>query len=514
MRSAIGFVATLLVPLLALVVNPFVEVFRAAMRAVSDGAPSLPRLIRFAQHPFVKKGHAKILAGGSALRALMAFVMRPALAMAFVFVLLLASSGVVHHSALLAAGIGQTVDVSELKTLIENQGKLFDQFKAANDQRIKELEKSGSASADAVATVENLNKALTDVQAQIREIEIKAARPAFNKEGKEVDPNVKAHMDGFNKFLRKGVEDGLRDLEVKAAVNITTDADGAYAVPTELDKQVYALEVLTSPLLGAVQVITTSTGDYKKIVDTKGVTSGWVDEDDARAETNSGVLAAIAPFMGEVYSFPFSTQQALEDIFFNVEEWLTGSVAEKHGVDIGAAIVSGNGTKKPKGFTAYTLATTADGTRAFGQIQKIKTGAAATLGATPFDVLIDMQMALKPKHRGQAAWAMNATTLASLRKERDGDDNYIWQPSVVAGQPSTLLGAPVLEVADMADIGAAALPIAFANWKAAYLLARRVGFSVLRDPFTNKPYVGFYCRQRVGGAVMDSEAIKLASCEV
>lgn len=496
---------------LVMAVDPLVAVFRAAMRATSVGAPPIARLIKFAQHPFVKRGHGKVLAGSRGIRSFFAAFSRPVLTAAVIVMLVCAAA--LHGDpggALLLAGLGgNTVDVSALKGLIETQGRQFEEFKASNDEKLKQIEAKGSADAALVTKVEQLNNAITETQAKLREIETVAARPNFSN-GKEVRPEIAAHRKAFDVFARKGVEAGLEEIEIKAAHSVGTPADGGFALPEEIDRNIHAQLVDVSPIRGIANVVQVGTSDYKKLVNIHGTASGWVGETDARTATATSQLAEVTPTMGEIYAFPQATQKSLDDLFFNVEQFMTDEGTLQFAKEEGAAFVNGNAATKPKGFLTYTTAATSDKAgRAFGTIQHIATGAAAVLGATPYDQLIDMVQALKAGHRSRAGWVLNALTLGAFRKIKDTTNNYIWQPSVAAGQPSTLLGYAVTEAEDMPDIAANALVAAFADWKAAYTIVDRVGIRTLRDPFTNKPYVGFYMTKRVGGAVIDTAAIKL-----
>jgi HK97 family phage major capsid protein len=200
----------------------------------------------------------------------------------------------------------------------------------------------------------------------------------------------------------------------------------------------------------------------------------------------------------------------LDDAAFDVEAWLAGEIAAEFARAEGVAFVSGDGTSKPKGFLAAPNAATADGARAFGTLQFIETGVDGGFPASdPQDILIDLVQALRSPYRQGAAFVMNSATAARVRKFKTTDGAFIWQPGLVAGQPDTLLGYPVVEAEDMPDVAAGSLSIAFGNFKAGYLIAERGETQILRDPYTNKPFVHFYATRRVGGQVMNSEAIKL-----
>jgi HK97 family phage major capsid protein len=258
-------------------------------------------------------------------------------------------------------------------------------------------------------------------------------------------------------------------------------------------------------------VATVSTSDYKRLIDIRGTASGWVGETAARTATNTPQLAERAAFMGEIYANPQVTQQSLDDLFFDVDGWLAGSVSTEFAKQEGVAFTTGDGVNKPKGFLNYTTAATADGARADAVLEHIPTGIAGDFAASnKGDVLLTTVYKLKAGHRAGAVWMTNKALLGEIRAFKESTTNaYIWQPGLVAGQPSTLLGYPVYESEDMPAKAANALAIAFGNFRAGYCVVDRVGVSTLRDPFTNKPYVGFYTTKRVGGMLLDSEAIKV-----
>jgi HK97 family phage major capsid protein len=192
-------------------------------------------------------------------------------------------------------------------------------------------------------------------------------------------------------------------------------------------------------------------------------------------------------------------------------------IADEFAIAEGTAFVSGNGTNKPKGFLSYTINTSTDGARDFGDLQQVKTGVAGgfkstTSSSNPGDTFIDVIHALKAPLRAGASWLAASATIAQIRKFRDTDGNYIWRPGLTEGAPDMILGYAVRECEDMPAIATTSNPIAFGNWKRGYTIVDRIGTRTLRDPFTNKPYVQFYVTKRLGGMVVDSEAIKILSC--
>jgi len=308
----------------------------------------------------------------------------------------------------------------------------------------------------------------------------------------------------FEGFLRAGTG----GLETKAFTG-ASDGAGGYAVPDELDAAIDATLRSISPIRGIANVVRVGSGGYRKLVTSGGTPSGWAAETGARAETDTPVFNEVAPPMGELFANPAASQTMLDDAAFDVEAWLGHEIAHEFARAEGAAFVSGNGTNKPKGFLSAATSASADSARAFGTVQYVPTGAAGAFAVNPEEKLIDLVQTLRTPYRQGAVWCMNSATLARIRKFKTSDGALLWAPSLAVGQPATLLGYPVVEAEDMPDIAANSLSVAFGNFKAGYLIAERGETQVLRDPYSNKPYVHFYATKRVGGMVSNSEAIKL-----
>lgn len=319
--------------------------------------------------------------------------------------------------------------------------------------------------------------------------------------GSGADPAHRAFVDGF---LRRGSEVELKSF------NAVTVGDGGYALPREIDQVIDATLKSISPIRSIANVVRVGTAGYRKLVTQNGVVSGWAAENAMRPETATPVFNEIVPPMGDLYANPAASQAMLDDAQFDVEAWLASEIATEFAKAEGSAFVNGNGTNKPKGFLTFPNAVTTDATRAFGTLQYVASGAAgAFVGTNPQDKLVDLVQSLRAPYRQGAVWLMNAATLAQIRKFKDTTGAFIWQPGLVAGSAATLLGYPVVESEDMPDIAANSLSIAFGNFQAGYLIAERSETNILRDPFTNKPFVNFYATKRIGGTVSNSEAIKL-----
>jgi HK97 family phage major capsid protein len=319
--------------------------------------------------------------------------------------------------------------------------------------------------------------------------------------GTVADPARAAFVNGY---LRRGSE-----VELKSFSGVVA-ADGGFAVPREIDEVIDATLKGISPIRAIANVVRVGTAGYRKLVTQNGVTSGWAAENATRPETATPTFNEIVPSFGDLYANPAATQAMLDDAAFDVEAWLASEIATEFAKAEGSAFVNGNGTNKPKGFLTSPNATTGDATRPFGTLQYVASGAAgAFIASNPQDKLVELLHSLRTPYRQGASWVMNSSTLATIRKFKTTDGAFIWQAGLVAGQPDTLLGYPVVEAEDMPDIAANSLSVAFGNFKAGYLIAERSETNILRDPFSNKPYVHFYATKRLGGAVSNSEAIKL-----
>ncbi|MFG6442618.1 phage major capsid protein [Roseateles sp. LKC17W] len=249
--------------------------------------------------------------------------------------------------------------------------------------------------------------------------------------------------------------------------------------------------------------------------DGRAMGSGWADEQSNRADTDPPLPKVVEVAAGEWYALPAVTEWAITDLAFDVVGWLLQELADEYSENVMSSIVSGAGNNKPTGFlgSPAPVATSDAAGRAFGTLQYIASGLASALPATTsgvIDLLLDVVHSLRWKHRQNAHWTMSALTMSALRKYKDADGRPILLDSMISGQPATLLGYPLVECEAMPNVAAGAFPIAFGNFDAGYVLDRDAGaMRITRDDITTKGFVKFYARTRVGGKVLDSEAIKL-----
>jgi HK97 family phage major capsid protein len=275
-----------------------------------------------------------------------------------------------------------------------------------------------------------------------------------------------------------------------------------------VETQIGARLTAISPIRSIAGVRTISGNVYKKPFMTAGPAVGWVGETDARTQTSSPTLDELSFPAMELYAMPAATATLLEDAAVNIDQWLAGEVEQVFAAQEGTAFVTGDGSNKPKGFLSYT--TVAQSSWSWGNIGTIASGAAGAFpSSNPSDVLVDLVYAVNAGYRQNGVFVMNRKTQSAIRKFKDSTGNYLWQPPAQAGGRASLMTFPVYEAEDMPDIAANSLSVAFGDFNRGYLIVDRAGVTVLRDPYTAKPYVLFYTTKRVGGGVQDFDAIKL-----
>lgn len=374
----------------------------------------------------------------------------------------------------------------------------------STDQQLEQSFDIVARQSKAEQDITALRSDVDEVKARLDKVSKAAARPPMAGLEPAITAEVKGFIDGY---LRKG-----REAEVKS-VSGSVPGDGGYAVPQEVDQRIVSELTEISPIRALSRVVQTGTAGYRKLIATGGTASGWVSETAARPETDTPQFVEIAPPTGELYANPAASQSMLEDASFDLESWLSSEIAMEFARAEGAAFVGGSGVNQPEGFLTAPTSTAEDGVRAFGTIQYVGSGDANGFDSSPDAKLIDLVHTMKAGHRQGASWVMNSATLSLVRKLKTADGAFLWQPGLVDGQPDRLLGYPVVEAEDMPDMASGAFPIAFGNFRHGYLIAESSATQILRDPFTNKPFVHFYATKRVGGQVLDSGAIKLLKIE-
>jgi len=401
-----------------------------------------------------------------------------------------------------AVSAAPRADASDPKKMLADLAKAFEDFKAANDEKLK-------AKTDDVVVnekVERINSAVGDLQTNFQKaIDDLNAKLAAADIGSGVIGDIPAdpeYVDAFKAHMRKG--------DVKSAMTKGVAEDGGYLAPVEWDRTITGKLKLVSPIRANARVISITGAGFKKLFTDRAVGSGWVGETAARPATSTPQIGQLDFPLGEIYANPAISQQLLDDSAINLEEWLGAEVDTEFARQEGIAFLSGDGTNKPHGILTYVTGAANAARHPWGAIEVINSGSAAALTS---DAFIDLFYSIPAVYRQNAKLFTGRLAQASMRKLKDGQGNYLWQPSFAAGQPATLAGESIVEIPDMPNVAANAIAALYGDMEATYLVVDRVGIRVLRDPFTNKPFVHFYTTKRVGGGVYNPEpmrALKIA----
>lgn len=435
-----------------------------------------------------------------------------------------------------------------LETLLAKQGEAFDAFKKSHDEQIAEIkkglvdpvlterivkiEKSLDSAVEAKAAIERA------IQAEKKEREDLEKR--LNRHGLKNDDNGRAELElktfnvmlqadsaekkrpftpldhdgyaayksAFNAFLRKNEK--LLTAEEMKTLSVGSDPDGGYLVTPDTSGAIVKKIYETSPVRQYANVITISTDSIEGIEDLDEAGAGYAGEHATSGNTDTPELGKWKIPVFNIDTEPKATQQILDDAAIDVEAWLSGKVGEKFARFENSEFVTGD-ANKIRGFVlGYTPAVDSGTGVTWGSVGYVATGVDGDFAASAKgDKLYDLMGMLKNEYLTGAAWFAKRLTITSIRKFKDGQNNYLWQPSFIAGQPETIMGYPVARMEDMPTIASQSFSLAFGNLKAAYTIVDRQGIRVLRDPYTAKPYVKFYTTKRTGGGIVNFEAIKL-----
>ncbi len=398
------------------------------------------------------------------------------------------------------------VSAVEMAQAFDDFMRAFEAFKESNDERLEQIEQRMAADVVTTDKLERINRALDEHKRTVDQLALKAARPPRQTLAAS-NYALSEHKAAFASYVRSGETSSLRALEQKA-LSAGSGADGGYTVPSEVESTIMRALTEISPIRSIAGNRQVSSTSFKKPFAKTGAAAGWVAETGTRSETDTPVLEELDFPTMELYAMPAASQTLLDDSAVDIEAWIADEVRIAFAAQENTAFVKGNGTDKPKGFLDYDQV--ADASWEWEKIGYIDTGVDGGFAETdPEHDLFDLIYTLNAEYRGNASWVMNRSTQAEIRKIKDGDGNYIWQPASEAGARPMMLGFPIVETEDMPGIEAGATAIAFGDFQRGYLVVDRIGIRVLRDPFSSKPYVLFYTTKRVGGGVQDFGAIKL-----
>lgn len=398
---------------------------------------------------------------------------------------------------------------ADVNVVFDDFMNAFEEFKQTNDTRLDALEKHSVIDPLTDQKLNKINAHLDAQQSRLNQLSQKAKRPilsggyASDEQSNFENSEAKA---AFNAYMRKGMSQ-IETMEGKA-YSLVSGNDGGYFVPEQIEANILENLKLASPIreISGIQQVTSSI--YKKPFAVNDFASGWVGDADARPQTNGADLEELIYPTMELYAMPAASASLLEDSAVNLEQWIAGEIEAAFVDQETEAFVNGNGVNKPKGF--LDVPTVAETSWSWGNLGYIETGADGGFASSDAsDCLLDLVYSLKARYRTNGNWVMNRKTQAEIRKLKDADGNYMWRPAETVNGKASLLNYNIAEVEQMPDIATDSMSLAFGDFGRGYLIVDRRGISILRDPYSAKPYLLFYTTKRVGGGVHDFNAIKL-----
>ncbi|MCC2646867.1 MAG: Phage prohead protease and phage major capsid protein [Rickettsiaceae bacterium] len=332
-------------------------------------------------------------------------------------------------------------------------------------------------------TITNLQNEMKNYSDKIEQIETYLNRPSQYREEKK---------SGLENYLRFGDSSNLETKNLNSA----KDEAGGFLVTPTLHNKIQNLITKNTPMRRLASVETISSNALDLIIEDNNFSYGWVTEVAERPVTDTPKLIKKRIHVHELYAQPKASQRLIDDSEINIEQWLIERLGEIFSAAENTAFINGDGNAKPTGILKYDASI-------------IDQVAVAEKTKLSIDDLINLMNSLPEYHSKNATFLMNRKTLSEIQKLQDKFGRFIWQPAISEAISETLFGLPVVTCADMPDIAEGSLSIAIADFKSAYKIVDRSGMSIVRDPYTEKPFVKFYAARRVGGEVVNSKAIKL-----
>lgn len=439
--------------------------------------------------------------------------------------------------------------VEEVKELIEKQGQAFEQFKKSVDDQLAEAKKAGAVdpvtkdrlekiekSMDAAIEAKNkLEAAIAAERKEREDLEARLNRPGnkertaedvkltdFNRQMKSrlkdlgKPPAADYDQKGYDEYraaqvtyLRGGKE--VLSAEELKTLQVSVDPQGGYLVTPDVSGRMVKRLYETSPIRQIAFVGNTSKPEVEGMEDLDEAGAGYAGERVNSGNTDTPDIGKWKISIADIQTSPKATENLLDDADRDVEEWLAGKVADKFARFENAEFVSGvGGPNKIQGFLSVETAADGGSGVAWKSVGFIKTGANGDFaGSNPADKIFDLIGLLKEGYLPNARFVTRRAVITKMRKFKDTTGNYLWQPSLVLGNPESFAGYPITRAEDMPALASNGFSLAFGDFREAYNIYDRQGLRTLRDPFTQNPLIVFHTRKRSGAGVTNFEAYKL-----
>ena len=389
------------------------------------------------------------------------------------------------------------MNLSEINEKINQIGNTWEHYKQVHDERLKQIEKKGSVDGIVMEELNKINSSLDEQKNKLEKLEVSISRPSFENKNDYYIENLE-YKKALNSYLKKGMENQLFQLERKSVLDSSisgeTTAYGGYLLSPSMQKIITG-ELTNNCFMRQISSVQTISSSALEIIDDTSFATNWIAENGTVEDSDVSVLNKKTIKVHELVAQPKVTQKLLE-------EWLAYRLAEQFAQKEEEAFLKGTGDEnnQPTGITNYT-----------SDIELIESTSATAGGITAKDI-VQLYYSLKEQYVNRASFVMPRSAVSAIRMLKDETSGaYLWQPALLGGKEDTLMGCPVYQSAYMPELGANSLSIIFGDFKF-YQIVDRKDISILRDPYTAKPYVRFYTTKRVGGDIIRTEAFKMLQC--
>lgn len=412
-------------------------------------------------------------------------------------------------------------EMQKVLDLAESIQKDFHNFKKENNEKLEQIEKGSTGTAEFEQKLSNISESIAKaaeekqvVEARLKALESLSNQSVGEQKQSELEEQREKATELIKEFSQKNFNGefgqflDMKGIE-KKELSTVIDPDGGFLINSVMGGLLKTRQFETSPMRQIADVVSIGSDAIEYVIDNdEAAHGGWVSEKATRSESNTPTFDKKRIEVFEHYCEPHATQTMLDDVTVNIESWLSEKVAAKMSRIENTAFVSGSGVGQPRGFADYSTNWATAGTYESGALEQIASGSASALTA---DGLIDLQNSLLEFYQPNASFVLKRSSVKEILKLKTGDGEYLFNRNLDknAGSAFSLLGRPMILANDMPAIAANALAIAYGDFREGYKIVDRQGIRVLRDPYTSKPYVKFYTTKRVGGDVVNYEAIKL-----
>lgn len=397
------------------------------------------------------------------------------------------------------------MNLLEMNEKIDKLGNSWEHFKQVNDERLKQVETKGSADGMVIEELTKINNSIDEQKSKLEKLEISMSRPSFENKSSDFDFENLEHKKALNSYLKKGVDSALVNLEAKSILDTSTTEGSAYGgyLLTPTMQRIITGELSCNCFMRKICSVQAIGSSALEVIDDTNFATAWISETGTINDTDTSTLNKTTIKAHELVAQPKVTQKLLDDSSINIDEWLAYRLSEQFAAKEEEAFLKGTGdlNNQPNGITNNTS----------GDIELIESNSTSNGGITAEDI-VNLYYSLSEQYVGKASFVMPRSAVSAIRMLKDPTSGaYLWQPALLGGKEDTLMGCPVYQSAYMPSLSADSLSVIFGDFKF-YQIVDRKGMTILRDPYTAKPYVRFYTTKRVGGDIIRKEAFKMLKC--